>query len=218
MNSVISGLSELIDIHAPLIKRTQISRPHAIWYNQSIREAKQLRRKLERVWRRTRLPAHHEDYRKQCSNVAKELYKAKCHYYSNKITDNCSDPKALSKIASSLLVNQHLTNLPASDDDSTLANNFSTLFSDTIKHLRSSFTFGVETEAKPLPFTGVTFCNLKPATTDEVKKLILSYSNSSSQLEQVPTWLLKLCIVELLPIIMTIMNASLLSSQFPSQI
>ena len=34
----ISGLSELIDIHAPLIKRTQISSPHAIWYNQSIRK------------------------------------------------------------------------------------------------------------------------------------------------------------------------------------
>ena len=213
----ISGLSELIDIHAPLIKRTQISRPHAIWYNQTIREAKQLRRKLERVWRRTGLPAHHEDYRKQCSEVAKELYKAKCHYYSNKITDNCSDPKALSKIASSLLVNQHLTNLPASDDDSTLANNFSTFFSDKIKHLRSSFTVGVETDEKTLPFTGVKFCNLKPATADEVKKLILSYSNSSSQLDPVPTWLLKLCIVELLPIILTIMNASLRSGQFPSQ-
>ena len=169
------------------------------------------------MWRRTGLPAHHEDYRKQCSEVAKELYKAKCHYYSNKITDNCSDPKALSKIASSLLVNQHLTNLPASDDDSTLANNFSTFFSDKIKHLRSSFTFGVETDEKTLPFTGVKFCNLKPATADEVKKLILSYFNSSSQLDPVPTWLLKLCFVELLPIIMTIMNASLRSGQFPSQ-
>ena len=169
------------------------------------------------MWRRTGLPAHHEDYRKQCSEVSKELYKAKCHYYSNKITDNCSDPKALSKIASSLLVNQHLTNLPASNDDSTLAINFSTLFSDKIKHLRSSFTFGVETGVKTLPFTGVKFCNLKPATADEVKKLILSYSNSSSQLDPVPMWLLKLCIVELLPIIMTFMNASLLSGQFPSQ-
>ena len=109
------------------------------------------------------------------------------------------------------------TNLPASDDDSTLANNFSTFFSDKIKHLRSSFTIGVETDTETLPFTGVKFCNLKPATTDEVKKLILSYSNSSLQLDPVPTWLLKLCIVELLPIIMTIMNASLLSGQFPSQ-
>ena len=61
------------------------------------------------------------------------------------------------------------------------------------------------------------FCNLKTATTDEGKNLILSYSNSSSQLDPVPTWLLKLCIVELLPIIMTIMNASLLLGRFPTQ-
>ena len=93
------------------------------------------------------------------------------------ITDNCSDAKALSKIATSLLVNQHRTNLPASDDDSTLANNFSTLFSDKIEHLRSNFTFGVETDAKTLPFTGVKFCNLKPASTDEVNILILLYSS-----------------------------------------
>ena len=60
---------------------------------------------------------------------------------------------------------------------------------------------------------GVNFCNFKPATTDEVKHLILSYLNSYSQLDPVPTWLLKLCIIELLPI----MNTSLPSGQFPSQ-
>ena len=64
---------------------------------------------------------------------------------------------------------------------------------------------------------GVKFCNFKPATTDEVKNLILPYSYSYSQLDPVPTWLLKLCIIELLPIVMTIINTSLLSGQFPSQ-
>ena len=58
----ISGLSELSDSHAPLVQRTQISRPHAIWYNQTIRETKQVQRKC--VCRRTELPAHHEAYRK----------------------------------------------------------------------------------------------------------------------------------------------------------
>ena len=36
----ISGLSELLDSHAPLVQRTQISRPHAIWYNQTNPENK----------------------------------------------------------------------------------------------------------------------------------------------------------------------------------
>ena len=61
----VSGLSELLDSYAPLVQRTQISKPQTIWYNQTIREAKQVRRKLERVWGRTELHAHHEAYRKQ---------------------------------------------------------------------------------------------------------------------------------------------------------
>ena len=169
---------------------------HAILYNQIIKEAKQVRRKLERVWRKTGLPAHHEAYRKQCSEVTKVLYKAKRQYYSNKVIDNHNDPKTLSKIATNLLVNQHQTNSPTSKDDSTLANKLSTFFSDKIKQLRSTLVFGVETDATTLQFTGVKFCNFKPATTDEVKNLILSYSNSYSQFDPVPTWLLKLCIIE----------------------
>ena len=71
----ISGLSELIDSHAPVVQRTQISKPHAIWYNLTISEAKQVQKKLERVWQKTELPAHHEAYIKQCSEVAKSYTK-----------------------------------------------------------------------------------------------------------------------------------------------
>ena len=78
-----------------------------------------------------------------------------------------NDTKALSKIATNLLVNHHQTNLHTSEDDSTLANNFSIFFSDKIKHWRSSFIFGVETDATTLQFTGVKYCNFKPATTDD---------------------------------------------------
>ena len=82
-------------------------------------------------------------------------------------------------------MNQHQTNLPTSEDDSTLANNFSTFFSDKIKQWRSNFVIGVETDSTTLQFTDVKFGNFKPATTDEVKNLILSYSNSYSQLDPV---------------------------------
>ena len=99
----------------------------------------------------------------ESNKVAKELYKAKRQYYSNKVIDNHYDPKALSKIATNLLVNQHQTNLPTSEEDSIFANNFSTFFSDKIKHLRSNFVFGIETDATILQFTGVKICSFKHA-------------------------------------------------------
>ena len=49
----ISGLSSLVDVHAPLITRTITPRPHAPWYSENLRAAKQLRRALERKWRTT---------------------------------------------------------------------------------------------------------------------------------------------------------------------
>ena len=49
----LSELSELINVHALLITRTVTLRPHALWYNEELRDAKQLRRQLERKWRHT---------------------------------------------------------------------------------------------------------------------------------------------------------------------
>ena len=45
----ITGLTDLINIHAPLIQRTIIVRQQAPWYTEPLRDAKRLRRKLERI-------------------------------------------------------------------------------------------------------------------------------------------------------------------------
>ena len=59
---------------------------------------------------------------------------------------------------------------------------------------------------------------MRPATSDEVKKTILSCSSTSCQLDPVPTWLLKLCLNELLPLLTAIMNKSLSTGEFPTDL
>ena len=71
------------------------------------------------------------------------------------------------------------------------------------------------TDLDTRPITNVKFNDLKPATIDEVKKTILSCSRTACQLDPVPTWLLKLCLNELLPLIVAIMNKSLSTGEFP---
>ena len=124
-----SGLRDLIDVHAPLISRTVTPRPHAAWYDEELRDAKQLRRKLERKWRRNQQQSDHAAYRKQCSEVAKQLNRCKTLYYSNRVEECHNDQKSLFKITDTLLVNQHKSKLPASDDDVLLPNNFNNFFS-----------------------------------------------------------------------------------------
>jgi len=46
-----NGLTSLIDKHAPLRTRTITERPDCPWYTDTLHEAKDLRRKLERRWK-----------------------------------------------------------------------------------------------------------------------------------------------------------------------
>ena len=41
-----NGLCYILDEHAPLIQRRITERPHSPWYNEHIRDAKRLRRRI----------------------------------------------------------------------------------------------------------------------------------------------------------------------------
>ena len=73
----IISLCSILDEHAPLILRRVTERPSTPWYDEQIRDAKRLRRRLENKWRDTKLMTSHKAYRKQCSVVTKELYNGK---------------------------------------------------------------------------------------------------------------------------------------------
>ena len=50
-----SAMTSLLDKHAPLQEKTITVRPRVPWFNNKIKEAKRLRRRYERIWRRTGL-------------------------------------------------------------------------------------------------------------------------------------------------------------------
>ena len=95
----LNEISEIVNIHSPLITRTVTLRPHEPWYNEELRDAKQLRRQLERKWRHTKLQADLNAYRRQCGIIAKSFSTTKMEHDSNKVEMCKNDPK-------SLLVNQ----------------------------------------------------------------------------------------------------------------
>ncbi|XP_068704693.1 uncharacterized protein [Montipora foliosa] len=57
-----SELTSIMDIHAPLKKCHVVIRPAAPWYNDEIKDAKRLRRRPERRWRRSRDPVDHSNF------------------------------------------------------------------------------------------------------------------------------------------------------------
>ena len=214
----LSELSELINVHAPLITRTVTLRPHAPWYNEELRDAKQLRRQLERKWRHTKLQADLNAYRRQCGIIAKSLSAAKMEHYSNKVEMCKNDPKSLFQLTNLLLVNQQQKKLPDSDDDQTLSNQFNDFFHNKIARIRAHLNTDSHSETYEQPLTDTKFTIFRATTSNEIRSLILTSNNSSCILDPIPTKLLKQCVDEVLPMITAIVNKSLTHGHFPSDL
>ena len=211
----VSVIEILLEVHAPLIQRRITPRQNAPWYSEEIRNSKRKRRSLERKWRHSKSDVDKVQYRNQCAILAKQLSDTKAVYYSTKIHDCAGNPKLLHKLTNKLIVGQHHHQLSSSDHDVHLANKFSHFFDDKISVIRNRFQRN--SSAVKESFSGENLENIRPATDEEVKALILSCSNKSCELEPIPTWLLKICINELLPILTAVINSSLLTGEFPGQ-
>ena len=93
-----TGIKAFIDQHAP-IQRKSITR-NAQWYSDELRHAKHVRRRAEKVWRRTKLTVHRQLFREQCNAVNKLMISAKKTFFSAKIRDCGKDQKQLFKLMS----------------------------------------------------------------------------------------------------------------------
>jgi hypothetical protein len=215
-----NGLLSLIDKHAPLRTKTIILRPNNPWYNDDLHEAKHLRRCLERKWRKSHLTVHHQLYREQCVKVNKLLTQTRTTYYSKKITECGKDQRAIYKMAKHLLGDKGCPSLPKMDSANELAERFSTFFINKIVTLRD----GLQSSQLSADSVQPSVPNLQVKTPlqeftevqqKNVEDIIRKSPSKSCELDPAPTWLVKVCIKELLPLITAIINASLTSSTVP---
>ena len=212
------GLTSLIDKHAPLRTKTITQHPDCPWYTDELHEAKHLRRKLERRWLKNRLTVNHQIYRDQCVVVNKLIKQTRIAYYSEKITACAHDQKGIYKVAKHLLGERGSTSLPQTASPSELTEMFSSFFIEKIQNIRrvlqTDHVHGVDQDVDASSVT-TSLERFTRASDDEVKTLILNSPDKSCHLDPMPTWLLKLCVCELLPIITAIVNASMDSSCVP---
>ena len=97
-----------------------------------------------------------------------------------------------------------------------LANTFSSFFINKISLIRSSFYSAACSDVLNPSDTGMVLQNLTYVTDDEVRRLVLSAPCKSSDLDPVPTSLVKDCIDILVTPIVSIVNLSLAERCFPS--
>ena len=88
-------LRSLLDLYAPLKRRTVTLRPRDPWYKPEVVVQKNIRRRLERKWRSTRLLCDREQYVHQCYVVNNLIESLKSTYYTDIINEHSSDQRIL---------------------------------------------------------------------------------------------------------------------------
>ena len=84
---ITKNLCETLNKHAPEKERTVVLRPHAPWYTESLRLAKQERGRRERKWIKSGLTVDKDLYKEQCGEYKQLLIKSKTEYHSNEVAD-----------------------------------------------------------------------------------------------------------------------------------
>ena len=108
--------------------------------------------------------------------------------------------------------------LPEYSSAEDLATRFNDFFLSKINTLREGIISSqTPTHLEPAAeqFHGTRLNSFRPATIDEIKKLIAQIPNKTCQLDPIPTWLMKQCSDQLAPTILSIVNESLATAQVP---
>jgi len=145
---------------------------------------------------------------------------AKLSYYNEKIVNRCPDQKSLFSFLNKVChKNIVLPDQPANK----LVSSFNDFFVQKIEHIWKD----LDEQASDLPpdlpehdteraITSLT--SFTPVSVQDLEKILSSASGASCALDPIPTWILKNCKQELLPVNTQIVNISLTSGSFPKSI
>ena len=222
-----SALSTLLDVHAPLKKKTLIIRPDAPWLDKDILDARKVRRQLERHWRSSRLTVDLDRFKDQRKHVKNMITAAKSQHHTGEINEHASDLNALFRVTNSIMGTKKATVLPDHESLPTLLESFNEFFVQKIQLIRRNMDqTGQYDSAHGIPVavachtsaaTVPALSAFVPATVEEVGKLIRQSPTKSCGLDPVPTWLLKQHSEGLIPVITNIVNMSMATGLFPEQ-
>ena len=210
-----SVLTTIMDDHAPVITKYVTDRSGSPWYNEEIREAKRCRRHAERKWQKTRLTVHLDLLREQTARVNNLCRQAKSDYYKAKIEDCAGDQRSLFRLTNQLMHRQRNVRLPTHEDPNVLANDFVQFFVDKIENINKAFIADHDArQARHIPDVPQ-LPSFQAITEVDLKKLVISGNSKCCHLDPVPTTILKECIDFLTPVLTTIVNKSIVCSEFP---
>ena len=206
-----NSLSDVLDKHAPLVTARAKDRSPTPWTRSDIKSAKREKRSAERKWRQTRNASHFEIFKEKRNAFNNLLKRIRSDDLSQKIQTNKGNSKALFKVINASLNRKQDSPLPHHDNDSALANEFAQFFDNKIQKLRSKLDSQETRDPIHNPTSNLNnnIDHFECLTHEQVKIHILRMPTKHCNLDPLPTWLVKECLAELLPLLTLIVNTSM---------
>ena len=219
-----SQLREVVTIElnkvCPLKTRTcRPSNSTSRWLSEEAKEAKRNRRRLERIWLRTKNETDRLNYRASCRRANILINNSRKKHFSDTL-DSYSNPKQRWKTVNNFLHPQSTRNTSANTTSIT-STSFLNFFTSKIDKLKQTIVSRIAQFNLPPPLpdpthSGERFSVMATVTSTEVSKLLNSIQPKSSNLDFIPTSLIKLCSSTFSPLIAHLANLSFVHGVFPS--
>ena len=158
-------------------------------------------------------------FKMQINIVNTMVDEAKSEYFKEKISQADGDQRAIFKIVEKLIHSKGRLLLPTCNSMKSLCERFGNFFVTKIQKIRDYLdTVDTHMYEPGDIYGGEKLETFVPASEEEIRKIITKSSNASCDLDAIPTSLLKEHIDILLPVITRIINTSLESGTFPSDL
>ena len=208
-------IKRVVDRHAPLKEKMKICRVPKPWFTENILILKRLLRKSERLWKRYKQPHQYEAFKAARNKYNYELNREKRLTFSQKVSDSKGDSRKLYQLVSELTGKRSDNPLPISESEKTIADKFADHFMNKIDIIRKSLEDyeNFSPDVRDVPRLD----SFQDLTEVEVRKLINALQTKTSDLDILPTKILKSFLKELLPLVTKLVNLSLKQGIFPSK-
>ena len=203
-------ITSVFDNHAPAQSRTFSSAAETPpWLDAEYKSNRATRRRLERGWKKSGLRADKKAYtgqRELCANMSKQK---RIEYFHNLIKSKRGDQRALFKTVNTISGSGKSQKvLPNHDNSKGLADRFNHFYLNKVAQLRTNIP-STQTNVTDSAFSGTIMDCLRPATVQELRKILKESGIKTSFNNILPASLLQQVIEELLPHLCDLVNKSL---------
>ena len=214
-----ASMTDIIDRHAPLHTITRRAGQHeGLPLSQEARQAKRVRRQLERRYHRTGSVSDRRAYRAANLAARTAITKSRADIIYSQLFRIAGDQRALWRTSQRLLHSR--PPIYYSDDEcSSLVNVFGEFFTDKLSRISDSISTSLDSVPSITPtvrtHNGPLLTEFSPVTSLDVYRIITKMNSKTSPLDRIPAGAIKECADLFAPAIARLANLSFEEGRFP---